>query len=259
MRLYYYLFYSFITYSFLGWILEVIYHFIKEKKFVNRGFLYGPLCPIYGSTAVLLISFLDKPTVGLIYIFFGGIVIGSLIELITGYILELAFHTKWWDYSNEKYNIKGYVSLRFSIIWGFLAVILVKLINPGISKITSWIAGNLGEVFYNIILILFVIDSVLTINSLITFRRLFIDLQEVLVELKGNIEKLKERKVTEELRQALEERISNLRVLKEGYIKRLSFKQKVMLHAYPRLNSKRFSAAIEEIKIRLDKFRNKRR
>lgn len=258
MRIYYYLFYTLIIYAFLGWILEVSYHLYNNKRFVNRGFLYGPLCPIYGCTAALLISFLDKPQYNLACIFVGGALIGSLIEIITGYVMELAFHTKWWDYSNEKYNIKGYACLKFSIIWGALSIVLIKLINPGVSKVTYWIIGSLGEVFYNIILVLFIIDSVLTINSLITFRKLFIELQEVIVELKGNLDKLKERKLTLELKEALQERVSNLGVLKDSLLKRISFKQKTLLHAYPHLSSKKFSAAIEEFKTRLDRFRNKK-
>lgn len=256
MMTYFYLFYTFIIYAVLGWILEVIYHLYKSRDFVNRGFLYGPLCPIYGCAAVLLIVFLDKPTYNLAYVFLGGVIIGTVIELITGYIMELAFHTKWWDYSHEKCNIKGYVCLRFSLLWGVLAVIIIRLINPGISKGVNWIIGNLGEVFYNIILILFIVDSVLTINSLITFRKLFIELQEILVELKGHMEKLKERKLALELREVLEGRISDLGVIRDSMLKRLSMKQRILLHAYPKLSSKRFNIALEEIRRRLDKFRD---
>jgi uncharacterized membrane protein len=242
----------------LGWILEVIYHLYKNRHFVNRGFLYGPLCPIYGCGAVLLIAFLDKPTYNLAYVFLGGVIIGTVIELITGYIMELAFYTKWWDYSHEKYNIKGYVCLKFSLFWGVLAIILIRLINPGVSKGIHWIIGNLGEIFYSIILVPFIVDSVLTINSLITFRKLFVELQEILVELRDHIEKLKERKLALELREVLEGRISDLGVIRDSMLKRLSLKQRTLLNAYPRLNSKRFSIALEEIRRRLDKFKGAR-
>lgn len=253
MNTYYYLFYSFITYAFLGWVLEVLYHFYTQKRFVNRGFLHGPLCPIYGVTAVLLIVLLTPLSENNIYIFFGGAFIASLIELVTGYLLETIFNTKWWNYAEEKFNFKGYICLKFSIIWGFISIIFVKVINVQLSKFTTWLANFQGEILYNIVLILLIIDIALTINSLITFRKLFIDLQEVLLETKNNIDKLKEIKLSFETKQNIQLRISHLMDIKDRLTNRVSLRHKALLRAYPQITSKKFGIAIEEIKNRVNK------
>lgn len=250
---YYYLFYSFILYSLLGWIIEVVYHLYKEKKFVNRGFLFGPLCPIYGSTAVLLIILVKLFGDSVYTIFLGGVILASLMELVTGYVLEVLFNTKWWDYSEERLNFMGYICLKFSLIWGVLALVFVKLINPNISRLTYLIMNNFGEVLYNIILILLVADIVHTINSMIEFKKLFVELQGVLLETKNNMDELMERTLKGERKNHIKQRISYLGELKDRLSDRVSLRHKSMLRAYPHITSKRFGTAIEEIKKKLEK------
>lgn len=250
---YYYLFYSFILYSLLGWIIEVVYHLYKERKFVNRGFLFGPLCPIYGSTAVLLIILVKVFGDSVYIIFLGGVILASLMELVTGYVLEVLFNTKWWDYSEERLNFMGYICLKFSLIWGVLALGFIKLINPNFSKLTYWTMNNFGEVFYNIILILLVADIVHTINSMIEFKKLFMELQGVLLETKNNMDELMERTLKGETKSHIKQRISYLGELKDRLSDRVSLRHKSMLRAYPRITSKRFGTAIEEIKKKLEK------
>ena len=253
MEFYYYLFYSLIIYSFLGWTLEVIYHFYTERRFVNRGFLYGPLCPIYGSTAVLLILTLTPVSNNYIWIFVGGAIAASLIELITGYLMELFFHAKWWDYSKERFNVKGYICLKFSFLWGVLALVFIKIINPSVSKLTYWIMEHLAEPLYNVLLIILIVDIALTINSLIAFRKLFVEIQEVLLETKNNMDKLMARTISTEMRNSIQQRVNYLGELKDRLTKRVSYRHKEMLRAYPRLSSKKFDGAIEEIKKKLEK------
>lgn len=255
---YYYIFYSFLIYSFLGWTLEVIYHIYTEKRFVNRGFLYGPVCPIYGATSVLLILTLTSISSNIFYVYLGGAVAATLIELITGFLMELFFHTKWWDYSTEKFNFKGYICLRFSLFWGLLAIVFMKIINPIISNFTYWILNNFGQVLYNILLIIIIVDIALTINSLITFRRLFIEIQDVISETKTNIDKLIEARLSKETIISIQQRISYLGDIKDRLAKRVSLRHRELLRAYPHLTSKRFEGAIEEIKKRIDKINIKK-
>lgn len=256
MVTYYYLFYSFIIYSFLGWTLEVLYHFYTEKRFVNRGFLYGPLCPMYGVTSIFVIIFISPFRGNVFYTFIGGIVIATLTELITGYLLELLFNTKWWDYSNERFNFKGYICLRFSLAWGLLSIVFIRFINPHVSKITNFIMKLHSEILYNIILVVLIWDIALTINGLIGFRKMFAELQEVVHEIRGNVEKLKEKSLTTEAAKALQQRIAYLGEIRERLTNKISLKQKIMFRAYPRINSKRFEAAVEEIKKKLERIKN---
>lgn len=246
--MYYYLFYSFAIYAFLGWVLEVLFHIYTQKKFVNRGFLHGPVCPIYGSTAVVLIVLLSSHSNNFIYIFFVGALAGSIVEFVTGYLLEMFFKAKWWDYSDEKFNLYGYVCLKFSILWGFLSIVFIKVINPFISQFTYWIISYFGQVLYNVILILLIADIVLTINSLITLKRLFNEIQETIAETRTNMDKLMEKTISGESREIIQQRISHLIDIKERLTRRISLKHKSMLRAYPQITSKKFDAALKEVK-----------
>ncbi|SKA77547.1 Uncharacterized membrane protein [Caloramator quimbayensis] len=250
MNTYYYLFYSFIFYAFFGWVLEVIFHIYTQKKFINRGFLYGPICPIYGVSAVFFIVFLSRFNNNYVLIFFGGALVASIIELVTGYLMEVLFNSKWWDYSNEKFNIKGFICLRFSIIWGFLSVVFMKFINPPVSRIIFWIMKNFGEVLYSFLFAGLIVDIVLTVNSLIAFKVLFKELQEILLETKSSMEELKEN-LALEVREKIEGRIGYLSDVKERLIARISQRQIYLIKAYPHMKSKKFDLAIEDIRKRI--------
>lgn len=245
--MYYYYFYSFIIYSFIGWVTEVFYHIYKLKNFVNRGFLYGPICPIYGGTAVLLIFFLTPYSNNAIIIFLGGALIASIIEYITGFAMEELFNAKWWDYSDEKFNLKGYICLKFSLFWGAMSLLFIKYVNPVISNITYYIMNNFGEVLYNILLILFVIDVVLTINGLVTFKKLFSELQEVIIERAENLEKLHITSLNKEIKDEISERLQVLHEINDRLLTRISVKQRHLLKAFPHISSNKFQKALEDL------------
>lgn len=256
MKMYYYLFYCFVVYAFIGWNIEVVYHLYTQKRFVNRGFLYGPLCPIYGSTAVLLIAFLTPLGGNGIYIFLGGVFVASVVEYVTGYLLEILFHARWWNYSKEKFNVKGYICLKFSIFWGAFAVVFIKLINPRVSKLIYIVMDRFGDALYSIIFAGLIVDIVFTINSLIAFRYLFLEIEEVLIETKSNMDKLLEKTLTLEGKTHIQERIEYLHELRERLSRRVSLRHKAMLRAYPKITSRRFGTAIKEIRENIEKYKS---
>ena len=114
--------------------MESIVRTISEKKLINTGFLHGPFCPIYGIGAIILFAFLDKFENNLILLFFVAIIVLTIWEYIVGWMLEKLFNTKYWDYSEQKFNIQGRVCLTNSICWGILGVLLVKYIHPFIKS-----------------------------------------------------------------------------------------------------------------------------
>ena len=148
----------FLIYSFIGWCIEVAYHAMKVHRLVNRGFLNGPVCPVYGFGVVLVfaaVHFIVAQTGGsfqdisLFLLFPIGVVLTTAVELFGGYMLDKAFHARWWNYSEEKFNLNGYICLKFSIIWGLGVVFLVKVAHPFIEgstiallpvKIGIWLA-----------------------------------------------------------------------------------------------------------------------
>ena len=139
---YMYLFY-FIIYSFLGWICETIYCSIIDKQYVNRGFLKGPFCPIYGAGALIVVILLSPFSDNIIMLYLTAMIFTSILEYTTGFLLETIFHLKWWDYSNYKFNIKGRVCLLNSTLFGILSVFTIKIINPILVELTKGISINL--------------------------------------------------------------------------------------------------------------------
>lgn len=117
-------------YSFIGWCVEVGAAVIKKRTFINRGFVTGPLCPIYGTGAVLFAIFLPELKASPFFLFLGGMILASLLELVTGKVLEKIFKRKWWDYSNERFSFEGYVCLKYSLLWGCFALLLLYVTDP---------------------------------------------------------------------------------------------------------------------------------
>lgn len=144
-------FWYFLIYAFIGWCAEVSYAAATLGKFVNRGFLNGPLCPIYGFGVCFVILCLTplRTVPPLLYI--GAVLITSLLEFVTGWLLERFFHQKWWDYSDKKFNVKGYVCLSFSIIWGIGCMAVIYLVQPSVSALIGRIPRSAG----NVLLIIF--------------------------------------------------------------------------------------------------------
>lgn len=120
----------FFLYGFIGWVLEVIYAFIIEGKFVNRGFLFGPICPIYGYGAILLVVSLHKINGNRTFKFITAVILFSAFEFLVSYVLEIIFNQRWWDYSNDILNIQGRVSIVYSILWGIMGIIFTEKLHP---------------------------------------------------------------------------------------------------------------------------------
>jgi len=170
----------FFIYSFLGWIIEIIYCSTISKKIINRGFLKGPYCPIYGFSALSIITilslFINKlNTEGLFFyvlVFLISVVISSIIELITGILIEKIFKMRLWNYSNRSFNIQGHICLEFSIYWGFLAFLLVIVINPVFNKFVLYLVTTNYKYIFLIFLALIISDLIVVTRSIFIFNNL---------------------------------------------------------------------------------------
>lgn len=129
----------FFIYSFIGWLVDVSIAAIYNRKFVNRGFNNIPLCPLYGFMSVINTIFLTELSHRLFFLFLSGALLATLLEYITGHLMEKIFHKKLWDYSHLKWNLGGYISARNSMIWGILTIIMIRLTNPLISALVGFI------------------------------------------------------------------------------------------------------------------------
>ena len=180
-----------IIYSFFGWILESVLKTIYQKKFVNSGFLNGPICPIYGFGAIImelcLSSLRDKPIILFITAFF----LLSLWEYIVGYLIEKIFKTKYWDYSSLKFNIQGRVCLKNSIYWGLLGLIFVKWVHPFIESIVKLIPINTLFYIDIIIGVVILIDTIITIIQIANIDVAIQKLNDLSENIKSKVEELK--------------------------------------------------------------------
>lgn len=163
----------FFFYSFAGWCLESTYCSIGEKRLVNRGFLTGPLCPIYGTASLVLIvliynPFKDNP----LAVFALGIILCDIVEYLTSYLMEKLFAARWWDYTYELLNIKGRICLKHSLYWGVISIVFVNVIHPATENLYAKIAGNYVYYILAAVLIVFVIDVIHAVIKASDIRKL---------------------------------------------------------------------------------------
>lgn len=156
----------FMFYAVVGWAVEVIYHAVTTGRFINRGFLNGPVCPIYGVGAVIVILLLTPLSDNLLLLYAGSVLLTSVLEFITGFILEKIFHQRWWDYTDEHFNIMGYVCLRFSLMWGFGCVFVMKIIQPAVILTVEKVPDTLRNICFIVYYGLFAVDIVITVAAL---------------------------------------------------------------------------------------------
>ncbi len=154
----YELIWFFWIYSFLGWTFESIYSSIHEGRLINRGYVTGPCCPIYGLGSLIILLVLNRFEDNIILLFIVGVILTSLLEYIVYIIMDKIFNQKWWDYSDLKFNYKGILSLESSIAWGILAVLLIKIIHPLVELFLRMFNHSLGIKFLIIILVIFILD-----------------------------------------------------------------------------------------------------
>ena len=161
----------FLIYSFLGWCVEVCFSAIRKGICVNRGFLNGPVCPIYGFGMIIISTVLEPLKDNLLWLFLGSVIFCSLLELVTGYLLKQLFHTSWWDYSKEKFQLGGYICLRFSLVWGLAGTAVMKIVHPAISVGVDFLRNPAGCSLLAVFLAMLAIDCVVTLNTISKLNR----------------------------------------------------------------------------------------
>ena len=182
----------FFIYAFLGWCVEVSFVAITRGKVVNRGFLNGPVCPIYGVGMVGILYALEPLKDNAIVLFIGGVVICSVLELFTGWILDKIFRMRWWDYSENRFNIGGYICLEFSIKWGLGSMIMVNMIHPMIYGVVSKIPLMVIYALLVIFAIAFIIDIIVTVKEIVGFKKSLGQLEKIADGLKDIGDQLKD-------------------------------------------------------------------
>ncbi|MCC8159884.1 MAG: hypothetical protein LIO53_00945 [Oscillospiraceae bacterium] len=282
----YELLWLFFIYGFIGWCVEVAYCGVDQGYFSNRGFLNGPICPIYGVGAVIVILCLTPIQDNIWLLFVGSALLTSLLELVTGFALDKIFHARWWDYTDKPFNIGGYICLKFSIYWGLVCIALMRGIHPAIYKLVQDIPHIAGLIILIFISAVFAVDIVITvvaINKLEKRIKLMDDIAEKIhnvsdemgehiydgvtaVVKKGeeiynsdNARELREKYTegVEELKRRNEETQEELREKYAQLVKESHIFQKRILKAFPKIKSRRHEEQLEKLKERVNEIKSK--
>ena len=188
--------YWFFLYGCIGWGVEVVYAAIKEHKLVNRGFLCGPICPIYGFGMVGLVysvSLIPMPSNGsmsAVAIFFIGMILTTAIELVGGWVLYKLYHIRWWDYSKMKYNLGGYICPQFSLLWGLGSVLMIKVVHPLLARGSNPMPFRVMLILDIVLLILFVVDVIVSTAAAIGLNKYLSEIDELRARLRVTSDKL---------------------------------------------------------------------
>ena len=220
--------------------MEVSFQAVKTGRFINRGFLNGPLCPIYGFGALGVIYFLtDIGKTNKLILFFGSVFIATALELVGGFLLEKIFHKKWWDYSEMRFNLGGYICVEFSILWGLACFVLYEAVHPLVQRLFAFL--NPKFIFYIdiILLIIFAVDMVQTILTLVGLNKKFKKLNAASQDIRG---------VSDDIGKRVYERTMKVKSKKEEIEDRPKIRE---------LESKR-TMIRQELATRFDKFGEKR-
>ena len=218
-----YYFLIFFIYSVLGWIMESTYVSIGQKKFVNRGFLIGPYCPIYGYGALIMIIYLEQYKDNILTVFILGIAICSFLEYITSYLMEKIFKARWWDYSDRKFNLNGRVCGKNALLFGLGGLIVIYLVHPIIGTLISKLNNYLILILSIIFFVIYIIDTIVSFN--------------IVNKLKKNLSNVEVRKdSTQELKNLVSEIINNNINNKTN----INIFQKRIINAFPDFDIKKY-------------------
>ena len=160
---FYQLLWLYMIYSFIGWCGEVAVAAVKRHRFVNRGAVSGPFCPIYGLGAAVVAVFFPELKGNPLFLFLGGMVVNTFVEYVTGRIMEMSLHKKWWDYSDQKFNLGGYVCLKTSVLWGICTVLMIYVLNPVFTGLVGLIPKLWGEIILWVLFGLLIVDFIGTV------------------------------------------------------------------------------------------------
>ena len=239
----------FFIYAFIGWIVEVIYHVVKQGKFVNRGMLAGTICPIYGFGSVMWAYLLFPMKDNIPVLFLGSAFICTFLEYMAGLVLDKCFHKRWWDYSDNKFNIGGYVCVEFLLYWGIGGLILIRDIHASIVNLVGMIPIRVLVIVDIILLIVFIIDWVSTVQAILKFNRKL----KILSDMREDIYRL-----SDKVGAKVADRTLNV-MDKTQLLSEFSRRERRVFKAFPSMRENRYREAFLELREKFDESQLKQR
>jgi len=264
----------FVIYSFFGWCLEVVYQAVEHGVFINRGFLNGPYCPIYGFGVIKVIIMLYPLRNNILVLYAGSVLLTTAIELVTGFFLEKIFHQHWWDYSDQPFNFKGYICLKFSLLWGVACLVTIKLIQPSVDAFVDKLPEKPGIILLSVFYIGFTSDFIITVMAIMNIKKRIMLLEDISGEMRkisdatgerifDTVEEIRDKR--DELSQKNAEYRKRMEELRERYRsewEKRGYSMKRIQNAFPKLklvNSKNFRQQLDELRSRVNNIKNEKR
>lgn len=253
----------FFFYGILGWCTEVAFAAVMERRFVNRGFLNGPICPIYGVGVAAVVSLLKPLENQLLLLYLASALLVTLLEGLTGYVMDRLFHHKWWDYSGMPFNIGGYVCPLFSLLWGTACVLIVKVVHPMVQELCGRLPLAAGVLLLSVCSVGLAADVIVTVNDIMRWNRQLDAMEKIAAELRELSGKMGENiyenvmdtiELREKLDVAVGEQKTRIAQLKEKYselAQRSIRSGRRFMRAFPKLQSRRHKELLEQIRCRL--------
>lgn len=245
----------FTIYSFVGWLSESIFCSVPARRFINRGFLNGPVCPVYGFGALLVVWALMPFRADLPLLFAAAVVLTSTLEYLTGLALETLFHTKYWDYSNKPLNLRGRVCLENSLLFGGMSVLAVAVIHPTLAAFIAAFSPLARMVLALVILGDFALDTALSVNAMHRLNGKLDELQAVLDEIRlrahtatAETKEALQAVVLDRLDDATRARVRMLYETKEKLESGLESVQRRLIRAYPHMESLRSNESLQRVR-----------
>lgn len=227
----------FFIYSFIGWVWECCFVSVRKRRWVNRGFMYGPMLPIYGfgALAVLISTIRVRDSIPLIFLF--GMVGATLLEYVTGAGMERLFNVKYWDYSNQKFNLNGYICLTSSLGWGLFSVLLVKFVHVPIEGAVLKIPTIIAEGIAFVLTVAAAVDVTQSFNDAMDLKRILAQLEESKKQIRKIQEKLKvaSEEFVEDYRQRAGEFVEDYRRRVEEHVEDYRGRAEEMAEDYKKL------------------------
>ena len=252
----------FVIYSFLGWVMESIVRSIAEKKLINTGFLHGPYCPIYGVGALIMMFFLQQFENKIAILFIASILILTIWEYIVGVFLETVFKTKYWDYSDQKFNIQGRVCLLNSIAWGVLGVIFVKILHPTIENVLKMINPQIIKYFTYIVSTILFTDMIISVIKMLNIKTTLDKIEELNKQIKEKIKEIRKENKIKEKKDTIDnikEIVKDLKKKRNRIILRLYRNVYRLKKAFPDINTKEITEILTQNKKRFTRYKKKRK
>ena len=253
----------FILYSFLGWIMESIFRSICERKLINTGFLRGPFCPIYGLGSIIMLLILEKFANLPILLFFMSIIILTAWEYIVGILLEKIFDTKYWDYSDHKFNFQGRICLSNSIYWGILGVLFIKYIHPFVETVLEKMDNNLLNYTVAIFFMIFLVDTVTSIINIKNMKVTLDKIEEINKEIKEKLKEiraLRKEKEPKHTTESIQQMVDTLKKKRNKTILRLYKNVRRLKRAFPAINTNEITEILnQKIVLRKKTVKNKQK